>query len=338
MRVGHRHEGRRRGRRPARRRSPAAPTSYASSLRTRPRGRRRTEGSVPRRPAPDPRPRSPRRSATATSSCAIRNALPTGRVAAAGRRATGRLPGHPARRPAQRLHRRLRVPRFGPRGRGRRRTAGATWPPARAGSSRRRAPSTSSAGRDHGRSSTTGCPAPQATRAPAIQAALETLGIRSPSRAEGHGLGSSAGVPATGAACPRRAQARTGARLILSVWVRGKSSSGQRRQPAIRWLGPSVALAALTAASIRARTRPVRLGRPGRPAAGQHDASIRPGSVSTTTESRMPAMRSAFSMSSGYTLNPLGRTMMSLIRPGQDQPAVHRPGGRCRRSCTSRPR
>ena len=34
------------------------------------------------------------------------------------------------------------------------------------------------------------------------------------------------------------AQARTGSRLILSVWVRGKSSSGQRRQPAIRWFGP----------------------------------------------------------------------------------------------------
>ena len=44
-------------------------------------------------------------------------------------------------------------------------------------------------------------------------------------------------------------------------------------------------------------------------------ASIRPGCVSSATESRMPAIRSAFSRSSGYTLNPLGRTMMSFVRP-----------------------
>jgi len=44
---------------------------------------------------------------------------------------------------------------------------------------------------------------------------------------------------------------RTSARLILNVWVRGKSSSGQSRQPAMRWFGPRVPLAALTAASSR---------------------------------------------------------------------------------------
>ena len=48
----------------------------------------------------------------------------------------------------------------------------------------------------------------------------------------------------------RRPSARTGSRLTLRVCVRGKSSSGQSRQPAIRWLGPRVAFAALTAASM----------------------------------------------------------------------------------------
>ena len=90
-------------------------------------------------------------------------------------------------------------------------------------------------------------------------------------------------------------QARTGARLTLSVWVRGKSSSGQSRQPAMRWFGPRLALAALTAASIVARSSAggVSLTAP------STIASIRPGWVSTTTESRTPATRNAFSMSSG---------------------------------------
>ena len=56
------------------------------------------------------------------------------------------------------------------------------------------------------------------------------------------------------AARPRRPRSRTRSRLTLNVWVRGKSASGHTRQPAIRWFGPSDALAALTAASIWVRS------------------------------------------------------------------------------------
>ena len=77
----------------------------------------------------------------------------------------------------------------------------------------------------------------------------------------GRGLGGLAAVrrpsvaSAAGAGAPpsTAAQAWIGPRLILSVCVRGKSSSGHSRQPAIRWFGPSVAFAAFTAASRRAR-------------------------------------------------------------------------------------
>ena len=48
---------------------------------------------------------------------------------------------------------------------------------------------------------------------------------------------------------PLAAHSRIGSRRIFSVWVRGKSSSGQSRQPAIRCCGPSVAFACRTAAS-----------------------------------------------------------------------------------------
>ena len=52
---------------------------------------------------------------------------------------------------------------------------------------------------------------------------------------------------------------------------------------------------------------------------------MRPGFVSSTTESRRPAIRSAFSRSSGYTLNPFGRTMMSRFRPDRiRRPAASR--------------
>ena len=88
-----------------------------------------------------------------------------------------------------------------------------------------------------------------------------------------------------------------------------------------------VAFAALTAVSMSARNWRSRRrvegagGRPGavagtparRRAAGRSPRSVR--SVSRTTESRMPATRSAFSMSSGKTLKPLGSTMMSRFRP-----------------------
>jgi hypothetical protein len=43
----------------------------------------------------------------------------------------------------------------------------------------------------------------------------------------------------TGSGAATAAQARTWARLTFRVCVRGKSRSGQRRQPAIRWFGPS---------------------------------------------------------------------------------------------------
>ena len=71
--------------------------------------------------------------------------------------------------------------------------------------------------------------------------------------------------------------------------MRGKSDSGQRRHPAIRWFGPRVALAAFTAASIVARisgggvagskssdSPAVLIGPPG----PRRMASIRPGAVS----------------------------------------------------------
>ncbi len=93
--------------------------------------------------------------------------------------------------------------------------------------------------------------------------------------------------------------------------MRGKSSPCHTRQAATRWFGPRVVFAALTAAPMRAcAAAGSSFG-----SAGRITASIRPGDVSTTTDSRMPAIRSAFSMSSGYTLKPLGRTMMSLMRP-----------------------
>ena len=112
------------------------------------------------------------------------------------------------------------------------------------------------------------------------------------------------GLRPTGSGDSTATQARTWVRLTLSVWVRGKSSSGHSRQPAIRWFGPSVALAAFTAASIRSRrpagsSPPTAPGSPPPAADPRTIASIRPGRVSRTTESRIPAIRSAFSMSSG---------------------------------------
>ncbi len=105
----------------------------------------------------------------------------------------------------------------------------------------------------------------------------------------------------------RPTHSRIAARLILRVWVRGKSSSGHNRHAAIRWFAPSVPLAALTAASRWALSTAGSCsvadasarGSPAVTADARTTASIRPGSVSTTTASRTPAMRSAFSMSSG---------------------------------------
>ena len=148
----------------------------------------------------------------------------------------------------------LRVPRHGPR-RGRRgRGAGLPRRPVRAGSRRRRGRSRHPPGRARRSSSTTWLPGaaqdPSARRDP--DRARDARGRASRSRTDA----APARAQPTGSGESTATQARTWARLILSVCVRGKSSSGQSRQPAIRWFGPRVALAALTAASIRSRGRP----------------------------------------------------------------------------------
>ena len=84
----------------------------------------------------------------------------------------------------------------------------------------------------------------------------------------------------------------TGARRTLSVCVRGKSSSGQRRHMLVRWCGARVALADLMA---RARSSSVASG-----AAGTTAAASFPGVGSTTTAARIaPVATSALSTSSG---------------------------------------
>ena len=130
----------------------------------------------------------------------------------------------------------------------------------------------------------------------------------------------------TGSGASTAAQARTWSRFTLSVCVRGKSASGQRRQADDALVGREGRVRRLdrrvdlrrgprpgrrrVAAAARRRRAAV-----DRPAGASTIASIRPGAVSSTTESRMPAVRSAFSMSSGYTFRPLGSTMMSFVRP-----------------------
>ena len=80
----------------------------------------------------------------------------------------------------------------------------------------------------------------------------------------------------TGSGSSTAAQRRTTSRLTLSVWVRGRSSSGQIRNPATRWCWASVALAALIAGLDR---RADRLGRRPVRRAGrrQHDRLDAPG-------------------------------------------------------------
>ena len=140
-----------------------------------------------------------------------------------------------------------------------------------------------------------------------------------------NGAGGAGGLRLPPPLASTAAHVRTRSRFTLNVWVRGKSASGHSRQPEIRWLDPSVALAALTAVSIwrfrssgaapsMADVARASRGSPWVPGA-RTTTSIRPGFVSTATESRIPATRRAFSMSSGYTLNPFGRTIMSFLRP-----------------------
>ena len=152
-------------------------------------------------------------------------------------------------------------------------------------------------------------------RMPRIADALQTRRDRDP-RPELGGRGRPGRLGrglADGSGASAAAQRRTGSRLTLSVWVRGKSSVGQTRQPATRWFGQRLPLAALTAASMRARTRPA-------PPPPDRCPGARPPRSGPVASRRRPcragprcAGRSR--RPPGYTLKPLGRTMMSLIRP-----------------------
>ncbi len=131
----------------------------------------------------------------------------------------------------------------------------------------------------------------------ASRRARDARGRATPSRADG----SAARRPA--AAVSAATQARTGSRLTLSVCVRGKSSSGQSRQPAIRWFGPRRRVGGLDR-GIDRRGAPdrARLGgaSPATAAEPRTIASIRPGCVSSDDRvADARRSRSAFSMSSG---------------------------------------
>ena len=249
---------------------PAARGSLASSWRVAARGRRRGCVRRPTAPAPPSRRRSVGPAPTVSPPSARRAAAIVGRArrAAAPARATRRRPYRPAERPLlaaapravyqvdpagrpdARLHRRLRVPRHGARRRGRRRAA--ALPRHRPGPGpvpdRTRCTSSARSGR---RSSST---LVAGERRPDPRRARHPGGARDArDRVPVPRLSVSSAVSRLAhrqRRVDRAAQARTGSRLTLSVWVRGKSSSGQSRQPAIRWFGPRVALAALTAASI----------------------------------------------------------------------------------------
>ena len=195
-------------------------------------------GPGPRRAEPHP-PRHRRR----------RTGRPRRRLADG---AAGGLPGHPAGRPDRRLHRRLRVP-----GRDQRRAAAAGDQAAylASGPGKVQTPlGTRHVIRQVGLDRRLLRVVPEGADGPA--AAGHPGGARDArhrdSRSRADRL---AAVASDRERASAAAQWRTGSRLILSVWVRGKSSSGHSRQPAIRWFGPSVALAALTAASMRARRR-----------------------------------------------------------------------------------
>ena len=275
------------------------------------------------RRAPRSRPRSAQRSLVLSDSQAP---VPAGRGAAARRprRAPSTRSSLPED-PDQGLHRRLRVRRPGARGRGRRRAAGATSRPARAGSRRPQGTVTSSAA-----SGTTVVlydwlpgAVDGSVGAPGIQTALETLGIGVPGRELSR-------RPRSGDRQRRVGRDPGADRVALDlervrareVLLRPEPPAGDPLVRAERRVGR------LDRGIDRRGRRRVaspasrRVGRTGRPTRGRPPRSGRAASR-RTTESRMPAIRSAFSMSSGYTLNPLGRTMMSLVRPDRmSRPAV----------------
>ena len=200
----------------------------------------------------------------------------------------------PARRRPRGLHRRLRVPRSDD-GRGRRRAAG-------------------SLPRDR--------PGARSSRAFGTRHIIRLVG-RPSSCTRGYPKGADGPAPAGHPDGPRDARRRGPGPVLRSAIVAPRRHR-QRRQPPAAQLADRVALdlERVGPREVLARPQPPAgdpLVRPERRVGGldrgvdpgaergrllvrasaRTTASIRPGSVSTTTASRSPAMRSAFSMSSG---------------------------------------
>ena len=249
------------------------------------------------------------------------------------------LPGHPAEGPDPRLHRRLRIPRSGPARLPRRRSSRRTWRPGRGASRRRSGRSRSSARSARRSSSTNGCRRARPTirrRGSSRRSRRSAWGSRS--RAERH---AAARPQATGRGVSAAIHARTWPRLILSVCVRGKSSSGHSRQPAIRWFGPSVALAALTAASMRARELRGLGGLDGarRACRRAEDDRLDAAGLGLDDDQIADAGDAQRVLDVlGIDVEAVGQHDDVLDPARQDQPAARRRGGRCRRSGTSRRR
>ena len=180
---------------------------------------------------------------------------------------TGRPPGGPARRRRPGLHRDLRLP-------DRRRAYAAGTEMAdylASGSGPDPVPARRPVRHPPGRLddrllhlvAVHGRPSPEAAT---VATALETLGPRDPDRplaarsAPGARYRVRAASSSTGSGCSTTAQARIRSRLTLSVWVRGKSASGQSRQAATRWLSGE--------GGVRRLDRGVDLGRAARPGRG----------------------------------------------------------------------
>ena len=124
----------------------------------------------------------------------------------------------------------------------------------------------------------------------------------------------------TGSGSSIAAQRRTTSRLTLSVCVRGKSSSGQIRNAGDPLVNRERRVRGLDRRPGSTRGRPASSPSASR-AARRTMASIRPGRVSTTTESRTPAVRRAFSMSSGIHVQAV-RQDDDVLRPAhEDEPA-----------------
>ena len=236
------------------------------------------------RRAPRSRPRSPSRQPPARATAQA--PVPPGRVGPPpGDRAAGRLPGGPAGRSGPRAHRGLRVRDAGARGR--RRHGAAALP--------RDRPRPVQFPPDavhvlRGVGSTVifyaWCRAASPDPAtPVVEAALETVGTAYPVAdyglrvrvRPGGRLRRRSASPRTGSGAPRStaAHARIGSRLTLRVCVRGKSSSGQSRQPAIRWLRAERGVGGLDGGVDERALRGVAAGRPMAAPASASSASAR---------------------------------------------------------------